>query len=63
MKRSTAQRARKAGLLSHRCRRGTIWSDPLTGKSVYDGNRSTKSPRSERELESLIRHREKGGLD
>jgi hypothetical protein len=44
-------------------RRGTVYTDPVTGASVYDGNRSRKSPRHERRIESFLRRRERGGMD
>lgn len=46
-----------------KCRRGTVYTNPITGKSVYSGNRSSKSFHKEREIESFIRRRERGGMD
>lgn len=62
MKTSTDRRARRAGLNVRKCRRGTVYSDPVTGESLYDGNRSSKSYHKEREIESFLRRRERGGL-
>lgn len=63
MKTSTERRARRAGLSVKKCRRGTVYVDPLTGQSIYNGNRSSKSYRHERRLESFLRRAESGGLD
>lgn len=54
--------AHSAGYEIRKCRRGTVYSDPVTGESVYDGNRSRKSPRHERRIESFLRRRERGGV-
>lgn len=54
--------ARRAGYTIKKCRRGTVYSDPVTGESVYDGNRSRKSPRHERRIESFLRRRERCGM-
>lgn len=62
MNKSLERRARRAGLAVQKCRRGTIVIDPVTGKSIYDGNRSTKSMRHERRIESFLRRAEQGGL-
>lgn len=59
----TDRKARQAGLIIKKHRRGTVYSDPMTGESVYNGNRSRKSPRYERCIESFIRRRERGGMD
>ena len=63
MTQATDRKARQAGLTikKHRC--GTVYTDPVTGASVYNGNRSRKSPRYERCIESFIRRRERGGMD
>jgi len=63
MKTSTKRRALKAGVIVKKCRRGTVFTDPITGKSMYDGNRSRKSYHKEREIESFLRSRERGGVD
>jgi hypothetical protein len=55
--------AQRAGLILKKCRRGTVYVDPVTGESVYEGNRSRKSPRHERRIESFIRNRQRGGMD
>lgn len=62
MTKASDRKARRAGLVIEKCRRGTVYSDPVTGESVYDGNRSRKSPRHERRIESFIRRRERGGV-
>lgn len=62
MTKANDRKARRAGLVIEKCRRGTVYSDPVTGESVYDGNRSRKSPRHERRIESFIRRRERGGV-
>jgi hypothetical protein len=46
-----------------KCRRGTVYTDPVTGESVYNGNRSRKSPRYERCVESFVRRHDRGGLN
>ncbi|MFN4867041.1 MAG: hypothetical protein ACK5GZ_12080 [Cyanobium sp.] len=53
--------AHRAGITIKKCRRGTVYTDPVTGASVYDGNRSRKSPRHERRIESFLR-RDRGGM-
>ena len=63
MTRQTDRKARQAGLIIEKHRRGTAYADPVTGASVYDGNRSRKSPRHERRIESFIRRRDRGGMD
>ena len=63
MNTSIERRARRAGMTVKKCRRGTVFTDPITGKSVYDGNRSSKSYHKEREIESFLRRRERGGMD
>ena len=62
MKTSIERRARRCGLNVKKCRRGTVYSDPVTGESLYDGNRSSKSYHKEREIESFLRRRERGGV-
>lgn len=62
MTKATDRRAYRAGMTVKKCRRGTVYSDPVTGKSVYDGNRSRKSPGHERRIESFISRRERGGV-
>ncbi len=57
------RQARKAGLGVKKCRRGTVYSDPVTGESIYNGNRSRKSFRHERRLESFLRKAGRNGLD
>jgi hypothetical protein len=59
----TDRKARQAGLIIKKHRRGTVYADPVTGASVYNGNRSRKSPRYERCIESFIRRSERGGMD
>ena len=59
----TDRKARQAGLIIKKHRRGTVYTDSMTGASVYNGNRSRKSPRYERCIESFIRRRERGGMD
>ena len=61
MTKATDRQARRAGMTIKKCRRGTVYTDPMTGASVYDGNRSRKSPRHERRIDSFLR-RERGGL-
>jgi hypothetical protein len=56
MTKATDRQARKAGLSVEKCRRGTVYSDPITGKSFYNGNRSRKSFRHERRLEAFLRN-------
>lgn len=58
----TDRKARQAGLIIEKHRRGTVYTDPVTGASVYNGNRSRHSPRHERRIESFIRRRERGGM-
>lgn len=62
MTKANDRKARRAGLIVEKRRRGTVYSDPVTGESVYDGNRSRKSPRHERRIESFIGRRERGGI-
>jgi hypothetical protein len=62
MTKSTDRRAQRAGITVEKCRRGTVYTDPVTGDSVYNGNRSRKSPRHERLLELFFRRRERGGV-
>lgn len=59
---SFVRRARRAGLIVKKHRRATVYIDPVTGKTVSDGNRSKKSYRQERCIDSFIRMRERGGL-
>jgi hypothetical protein len=63
MAKYTQRRALRAGLVIKQCRRGMIIVDPTTGKSVYDGNRSSKSPGHERRIDAFIRKAERCGLD
>jgi hypothetical protein len=56
MTKATDRKARQAGLNVEKCRRGTVYSDPITGKSFYNGNRSRKSFRHERRLEAFLRN-------
>jgi hypothetical protein len=56
MTKATDRQARQAGLNVEKCRRGTVYSDPITGKSFYNGNRSRKSFRHERRLEAFMRN-------
>jgi hypothetical protein len=58
----TDRKARQADLTIKKHRRGTVYTDPVTGASVYNGNRSRHSPRHERRIESFIRRRERGGM-
>jgi hypothetical protein len=60
---SSLRRARRAGMTVKKCRRGTVYTDPLTGKSIYDGNRSKKSFRQERLIDNFLRNAERLGLD
>jgi hypothetical protein len=60
---SNLRRARRAGLTVRKCRRGTVYTDPLTGKSIYEGNRSKKSFRQERRIDGFLRNAEQLGLD
>lgn len=55
--------ANRAGLATKKCRRGTVYTDPVTGQSIYDGNRSRKSPRHERRIADFLQPRERLGLD
>jgi hypothetical protein len=63
MTKATDRLAHRAGMTVEKRRRGTVYTDPVTGASVYDGNRSRKSPRHERRIESFLRRRERGGMD
>lgn len=63
MPKSQDRRAAQAGLNIKKCRRGTVYSDPATGESIYNGNRSHKSFRHERRLESFLRKAGQNGLD
>ena len=63
MTQATDRRARRAGMTIKKCRRGTVYTDPVTGESVYNGNRSRKSPRYERCVESFVRRHDRGGLN
>lgn len=63
MTKRTDRLAHRNGLVTKKSRRGTVYTDPVTGESVYDGNRSRKSPRHERRIGSFIRRRERGGMD
>jgi hypothetical protein len=60
---SSLRRARRAGMTVKKCRRGMVYTDPLTGKSIYDGNRSKKSFRQERLIDNFLRNAERLGLD
>jgi hypothetical protein len=62
MTKSTDRRACRAGITVEKCRRGTVYIDPVTGDRMYNGNRSRKSPRHERLLELFFRRRERGGV-
>ena len=62
MTKATDRLARRAGLTVKKCRRGTVYGDPLTGESIYDGNRSRKSLRHEHRIGSFIRDRAERGL-
>lgn len=55
MTKTQDRQARQAGLTVVKRRRGTVYSDPITGKSIYNGNRSRKSFRHERRLEAFLR--------
>lgn len=63
MSKANDRLARRAGLVTKKCRRGTVYTDPVTGKSVFDGNRSRKSPRHERRIGDFLRSRERCGMD
>ncbi len=63
MTRQTDRKARQAGLIIEKHRRGTVYADPLTGESVYNGNRTRKSPRYERCVQAFIRRHDRGGMD
>ena len=56
MTKATDRQARQAGLVVEKLRRGTVYSDPVTGKSFYNGNRSRKSFRHERRLGAFLRN-------
>ena len=49
------RKANKLGLTIKECKRGTIYIDPITGKSIYNGKGSQKSFRQERRMESFLR--------
>jgi hypothetical protein len=57
------RQASQAGLTIKKCRRGTVYSDPVTEESIYNGNRSRRSFRHERRLESFLRKVGRNGLD
>jgi hypothetical protein len=61
MTKATDRQARRVGMTIKKCRRGTVYTDPETGASIYDGNRSRKSPRHKRRIEIFLR-RELGGM-
>ena len=63
MTKRTDREARQAGLIIEKRRRGTIFTDPVTGASVYNSNRSRHSTRHDRNIELFIRRRERGGMD
>ena len=63
MTKATDRRAHRAGITIKKCTCGTVYTDPVTGESLYNGNRNRKSPRYERCIESFIRRRERGGMD
>ncbi len=60
MTKAQDRKATKAGLNVKKCRRGVVYSDPITGKSFFNGNRSRKSFRHERRLGAFLRD---SGLD
>ena len=62
MTKANDRKVHRAGLTAKKCRRGTVYTDPVTGESLYDGNRSSKSYHKEREIESFLRRRERGGV-
>lgn len=62
MTKSTDRRAYRAGLVIKKCRRGMIYIDPFTGKSVYTGNRSSKCWHHERRVSSFITKKEQDRL-
>jgi len=57
------RRALRAGLIIKQRCKGTVLEDPITGESIFFGNRSHHGPHSERQYRSFLRKREKGGLD
>jgi len=63
MTQATDRRARRAGLNVKKRRCGTVYADPVTGESVYTGNRRWKSFHRERKIESFLRRRERNGMD
>lgn len=63
MTQATDRRANRAGLFIEKRTRGTVYIDPVTGQSIYDGNRSRKSFHKVREIEAFLRRRERGGMD
>jgi hypothetical protein len=60
---STNRRASRAGVSIKQCRKGTMYIDSISGRSIFDGRRSRKSRRHERRIESFFSQAEKGGLD
>ena len=63
MTQATDRRARRAGMIVKKRRRGTVYTDPVAGASVYTGNRSRKSFHGERKIEAFLRRRERNGMD
>lgn len=62
MSKAIDRRARRAGLTIKKSRRGTVYANPLTGLSIFDGLRSTKSWHHDRRVDAFFRKVEKGGL-
>lgn len=61
MTQATDHRAHRDGQTIKKCCGGTVYTDSVPCESVYNGNRSRKSPRYERCIESFVRRRERGG--
>lgn len=62
MPKAQDRKARRVGLIIEKHRRGTVYADPVTGESFFNGNRSRKSFRHERRLETFLRKAERSGL-
>lgn len=61
MTKSMDRQARQAGLAVKKCRRGTVYSNPVTGQSIYSGNRSRKTFRHQRRLDAFLRGAKQNG--
>jgi len=62
MTHSIDRRASRIGVTIKKCRKGTMYIDLISGRSIFDGNRSRKSVRHQRGIDSFFSHAEKGGL-